>query len=85
MDLRITTATGTDTVTTTVDGRRIVREEKWSIYVIEGIPGVGPHEPTSIQENDEEGWSALERVAAGMALVGLVLYGWYVPSTETQK
>ena len=79
MDLRITTATGTDTVTTIVDGRRIDREDKWSIYVVEGIPGVGPQQPPAAED---EGWSMGEKVAAGVALLALVLYAWYVPSTE---
>jgi hypothetical protein len=79
MDLRITTATGTDTVTTIVDGRRIDREDKWSIYVVEGIPGVGPRQPPT---EEDDGWSMGEKVAAGVALLALVLYAWYVPSTE---
>ena len=42
MDLRVTTTTGQDTITTYIDGVPRERIEKWGIYTIEGIPGVGP-------------------------------------------
>lgn len=75
MDLRITTERGTDTITTTVDGRRIEREEKWHIAVIEPRGGT----VRQVIQQDEEPWTRGERVAAGAALVALVMWAWYVP------
>lgn len=74
MDIRITTERGSDTITTTVNGRRIEREEKWHITVIE------PREATVIpgpEQEVDQGWSTVERVAAGISVIALVLFGWY--------
>ncbi|KAI5452838.1 hypothetical protein NCC49_006378 [Naganishia albida] len=74
MDIRITTERGSDTITTTVNGRRIEREAKWHITVIE------PREATVIpgrEQEDDQGWSTVERVAAGISVIALVLFGWY--------
>lgn len=79
MDLRVTTTTGQDTITTYIDGIPRERIEKWGIYTIEGIPGVGPQgEAAGRDVVVDEGWTWGEWSVAGVGLLGLVVYGMYV-------
>lgn len=67
-------------MTTLVDGIPRERVEKWGIYTIEGIPGVGPSDALEMRSEVDEEWSFGEWVVAALGVVGLVVYGMYVAS-----